>query len=127
MKKIVFVVERTSDGYSAYAENFPVYTTGSNIAEIKSNALEAMNLYCEEKALRRISLESISIKLDLPQFFDFYKEINAKALSHRIHMNESLLSQYIDGKKEPSEKQVQRILMGIKELGKELTELDLAF
>ena len=37
MKKIKVIVERTSTGYSAYAENYPVYTVGDHMEEIKTN------------------------------------------------------------------------------------------
>lgn len=40
-------------------------------------------------------------------------------------MNESLLSQYVKGVKTPSQKQLDRILKGIHEIGKELSEIHL--
>lgn len=49
MKKISIIVEKTETGYSAYAEDYPVYTVGSNLDELKSNILEAINLYFEEE------------------------------------------------------------------------------
>jgi predicted RNase H-like HicB family nuclease len=62
MKEVVFIMEKTEDGFSAYAEAFPVYTTGTNIDEITSNALEAINLYCGEKSLKKCVRENIMIK-----------------------------------------------------------------
>lgn len=47
-KKITASVEKTKTGFSAYALDFPVYTTGKNIAELSSNLTEAMNLFFEE-------------------------------------------------------------------------------
>ncbi|MGB4775714.1 MAG: hypothetical protein WBP45_11105 [Daejeonella sp.] len=129
MKKIVFIVEKTTTGYSAYAENFnkfSVGTTGINLAVLRQNILEASNLYQEHQGRPAITDNDIAIQLDLPQFFDFYKEINAKALSNRVGINQTLLSQYINGHKKPSNKQVHRILDGIKQLGQELSRLDLA-
>jgi predicted transcriptional regulator len=61
--------------------------------------------------------------LDLPQFFSFYKVINAKALSERIGMNQSLLAQYIKGNKKPSTAQKKRILKGVHQVGKELASI----
>jgi len=60
----------------------------------------------------------------LQSFFDFYKVINAKALSERIGMNKSLLAQYISGKKKPSPDQIKRILNGVNQIGKELSEIN---
>lgn len=125
MKKVNLIVEKTSTGFSAYAESLPVYTTGMSMTQLKDNILEALNLYYEETGEKPVSLKDINITLDLPQFFEYYKVINAKALSERVGMNQSLLAQYIGGKKKPSSKQVDKILTGIRELGKELSELQL--
>lgn len=125
MKKINLIVEKTSTGFSAYAEDLPVFTTGKSMTELKSNILEATNLYQEEVGGAVISLNDINITLDLPQFFEYFKVINAKALSERVGMNQSLLAQYVGGQKKPSAKQVEKILLGIRELGKELTELQI--
>lgn len=128
MKNYKFIVERTSTGFSAYSEDerTPVFTTGKNFEELKTNMLEALNLSLEHAGKKAVTAESIITKIDLPSFFEFYSVINAKALSKRINMNETLLSQYVNGKKEPSEKQVNKIMTGIKELGKELMQLEIA-
>jgi len=125
MKKVVFIVEKTNTGYSAFAQDYPVYTVGDTIPEVRKNILDAINTWFEHKNLSEITVGQIELKLDIPQFFEFYKEINAKAISKRIGMNESLLSQYVTGVKKPSIKQRTRILEGIKALGKELVNLEL--
>lgn len=122
MKKIEIIVERTNTGYSAYARNYPVATTGKDLAELKSNMLEAFNLYFEEKG-QNVCEDDLKVTLDIVQFFAFYKVINAKAFSERIGMNQSLLAQYISGIKKPSPTQTQRILKGVQQIGKELTEI----
>lgn len=126
MKKFTFVVERTRTGYSAYVaeDGYAIGTVGSDMKELRANMLEALNLYFEEGG-KVYSEKNIKVVLDLPQFFEFYKVINAKALSERIGMNQSLLAQYISGIKTPSEAQVNRILKGIRELGKELSKIEL--
>ena len=124
MKKIVFIVERTTTGYSAYAEDHLVYTAGSDMEELKHNILEAINLYFEDEG-RVIAADEVQVTLDLPQFFEYYKVINAKALSERIGMNQSLLAQYVHGHKKPSRTQTERILRGIQQLGRELADINL--
>ena len=128
MKNYKFIVEQTKTGYSAFAEdeNFPVFTTAKNYEDLKMNMLNALNLYLEQTEKKLATAEQIIPKIDLPSFFKFYSVINAKALSQRINMNETLLSQYVNGKKEPSEKQINKILAGVKELGKELMQLEIA-
>lgn len=120
--KINMIVERTKTGYSAYAEKYPVYTVGSSLEELKVNILESLNLYFEKQG-KIITEKDLQINLDLPQFFDFYKVINAKALSERIGMNQSLLAQYIKGNKKPSPTQTQRILKGVQQIGSELAAI----
>jgi hypothetical protein len=124
IKKIDMIVEKTNTGYSAYADQYPVCTTGSDITELRSNILEALNLYFEfVDKKKKITEIDYRIILDLPQFFDFYKVINAKAFCQRIGMNQSLLAQYIKGKKRPSATQTKRILQGVQLLGRELSEI----
>ena len=122
MRKIEMIVERTNSGFSAYASKYAVYTTGNDFTELKSNMLEALNLYFEDER-KSITENDIKVSLDLPQFFEFYKVINAKALSQRIGMNQSLLAQYIKGIKKPSAMQTKRILKGVQQVGKELSEM----
>jgi len=123
MKQIKVTVEKTHTGFSAGADKYPVYTAGNSLEEIKRNMAEALNLYFEYKALPAITTDNIRLILDLASFFDFYKVINAKALSERIGMNQSLLAQYISGTKKPSVVQTRRILKGVQQIGKELAEM----
>lgn len=121
--KYKFVIERSKTGYSAYEKNSPIFTYGDTIHEMRLNALEAVNLYEEEFDNKPSTINNLSFEIDFKQFFDYYKVINSKYLAKRIGMNESLLSQYVNGKKNPSKKQVERIIDGLHEIGKELTEL----
>lgn len=116
------IVEKTHTGYSAYAEKYPVYTVGSNLEVLKTNMVEALNLQFAEKG-KTVTEYDLKITLDLPQFFEFYKVINAKALSERIGINQSLLAQYIKGIKKPSATQTNRILKGVQQVGKELAAI----
>lgn len=127
MKVYTFIVEKTDTGFSAYAkdERINAVTVGSSITEIKSNALEAINLLFEHQGKRTVSVENIVIQLDIAQVFNYF-EINAKAFSNRIGMNPQLLNQYINGTKDPSQKQVSKIAEGLKQFGKELVEIEYA-
>lgn len=124
MKNITFIIEKTGTGFSAYAKEYPVYTTGDTLDELKKNMTDAINTWFENKELPEATEKDIKVVIDMPQFFRYYKELNAKALSKRIGMNETLMSQYVTGKKVPSPQQTERILEGIKSLGRELAELE---
>jgi predicted RNase H-like HicB family nuclease len=122
--RLKVTITKEESGYSATAlqgDNF-IATQAENYEDLKANILEAINLAFEEKHLV-YSLNEIKFTLDLPSFFDFYKVINAKALSERIGMNQSLLAQYISGSKKPSARQTQRIFNGIQQIGRELAEI----
>lgn len=126
MKKYRMIIEKTDTGFSAYSMDFPVFTTGDSMNEVFENSVEALNFYFEEKNLV-VKPDQIKLEIDFQQFFQYYNVINAKVLAEKIGMNPTLLSQYVSGKKRPSESQSQRILTGINRIGKELSELTLTF
>jgi hypothetical protein len=112
-------------GYSAYTyiKPYSINTQGDTFEELQEMILDAVNLAFEEEGFV-YTIDEIKYQLDLDSFFEFYKVINAKALSHRIGMNHSLLAQYISGHKKPSLAQTKRILNGVQKLGRELAEIE---
>ena len=122
-KKLTVLVEKTNSGFSASTEKYPVYTAGNTLDEILLNIVESMNLYLKHLKKPLISVNDVELKLQLDSFFAYYKVINVKALSIRIGMNQTLLSQYIKGRKSPSTKQRQRILDGVHKVARELLEV----
>jgi predicted RNase H-like HicB family nuclease len=123
-KKIIVTVEKTDTGFSAFAIDYPVFTTGKTISGLSENMVEALNLYFEDDGFR-VDSKNINLEIDLKQFFQYYRVINAKFLAERIGMNATLLSQYVQGRKKPSPSQTEKILHGIHQIGKELSELSL--
>ena len=119
-KKIVVSIEKTETGFSAYASDYPVYTTGCNMTEVTDNMKEAFSLYFNK--IKSDDL-NISVQIDFKQFFQYYKVLNSKVLAKTIGMNPTLLSQYVRGHKKPSEKQRRRILYGINKIGHELADI----
>ena len=97
-------------------------TCGDSWEELQEMILEMVNLTFEDLGYS-YTIDEINLEYDLQSFFDFYKVINAKALSERIGMSQSLLSQYINGIKKPSLKQTKRIFDGVQKLGRELSEI----
>ncbi|GAA4362142.1 hypothetical protein GCM10023185_29790 [Hymenobacter saemangeumensis] len=119
------IVEKTSTGYSAYCEAVGAYTVGSTADELKANIVAVLNI-AVPVADNGITIEDVKLTCDLQSFFDAYKVINASALAKRLGMTQSLLSQYVSGAKKPSERQTHRILEGIRQVGRELVEMDFA-
>ncbi len=123
-RKINAIVEKTETGFSAFAIDYPVFTTGSTISELTDNIVEGLNLFFEDDGIQ-LEAKNINLEIDLKQFFQYYRVINAKFLAERIGMNPTLLSQYVQGRKKPSPAQTDKILNGIHQIGKELSELSL--
>jgi predicted RNase H-like HicB family nuclease len=124
-KKIKVIVEKTDTGFSAYSDQYPIFTTGRTVPELINNATEASQLYFEEEF--QISHENLSFEIDFKQFFQYYKVLNSKFLAEKIGMNPSLLSQYVQGHKKPSNVQTEKILAGIHQIGQELSEMNLIY
>ena len=123
-KKIKMIVEKSDTGFSAFSEDYPIYTTGRTIPELIDNSLEAANLCFEEENVQ-VTQENLKFEIDFKQFFQYYKVINAKFLANKIGMNPTLLSQYVQGRKKPSHAQTEKILLGIHQIGQELSEINL--
>ncbi len=76
MSIIKFTVGKTSTGFDAYYEEnekILAVTTGDNLNELKVNALEAYNLYLEEKGKPGIKSDQIKLEFDIPSFFEFLR------------------------------------------------------
>jgi len=126
--KIKITITKEDTGYSANTlvnGNF-ITTESETFEELKEMVIEAVNLTFEDKGFI-YTLNEIDFEYDIESFFDFYKVINAKALSERIGMNQSLLAQYIKGIKKPSVAQTKRILFGVQQIGRELSEVRFLF
>jgi len=117
-------VEKTKTGFSAFCEDYPIFTTGRTVPELIDNAFEAANLFFEDKNIE-LTHDNLKFEIDFKQFFQYYKVLNSKFLAEKIGMNPSLLSQYVQGHKKPSGKQIEKILSGIHQIGQELSEINL--
>lgn len=122
--KIIMKLIKEDTGFSASItlDDRLIATQAEDMEELKTNIIDVLNLSFEDQQLT-FTIADVMLKPDLPSFFEFYKVINAKALSERIGMSQSLLSQYINGIKKPSGNQTRRILSGVQTLGKELTAI----
>ena len=122
--KIIMTILKEDTGYSASSKVDEIFigSQGDTFDELKEMILDAVNLAFEDRGFT-YSIDNIQFKYDLESFFDFYKVINAKALSKRIGMSQSLLAQYTNGIKKPSPNQTKRILQGVQQIGRELAEV----
>jgi transcriptional regulator with XRE-family HTH domain len=126
--KLHVTILKENVGYSAtiVSKNKFIASEADTFNLLLTNLVEAINLTFEEYGFT-YQLNELKFTYDLESFFEFYSVINAKALSERIGMNQSLLAQYIKGIKKPSAAQIRRILTGVQQIGKELAEVQLLF
>jgi len=125
-KKIKVTVEKTDTGFSGFCDDYPIFTTGRTIPELIDNAFEAANLYFEDDNIK-LAHDNLKFEIDFKQFFQYYKVLNSKFLADKIGMNPTLLSQYVQGHKKPSDRQTEKILFGIHQIGQELSEINLIY
>lgn len=126
--KLHVTILKENVGYSAtiVSKNKFIASEAETFDLLLTNLVEAINLTFEEYGFT-YQINELKFTYDLESFFEFYTVINAKALSERIGMNQSLLAQYIKGIKKPSTAQIRRILSGVQQIGKELGEVQLLF
>jgi len=122
--KIKLQIIKEDLGYTAVGQwkERSLVTCGDTWDELQQMIIEMVNLSFEDLGYT-YTIGEIKFEYDLESFFDFYRVINAKALSERIGMNQSLLAQYIKGIKKPSALQTKRILQGVQQIGRELSEV----
>ncbi|MEN9839584.1 MAG: hypothetical protein RL177_1063 [Bacteroidota bacterium] len=121
--QITLTILKEDVGYTAVGKwrEYNLVTCGDDWDELQRMIIEMLDLVFEDHGFT-YTIDEIRFEYDLESFFEFYKVINVKALSDRIGMNQSLLSQYTNGIKKPSPKQVNRILQGVQQIGRELAE-----
>jgi hypothetical protein len=126
--KIKLTILKEDEGFTAVGQwkDRSLATCGDTWEELQSMIVDMLNLMFEDLGYT-YTIEEVQFEYDLQTFFAHYKVINAKALSERIGMNQSLLAQYIKGIKKPSTAQAQRILTGVQKVGKELAEMRFVF
>lgn len=123
MKKIKVTIEKTATGYSAYADRYPVCSTGGDVKELSGNFIDALQFYFDENGEKvAVSRRNLDLKFSIPSLFELYP-INVRHFAQRIGMNYTLLAQYVQGRKKPSEKQVEKIVAGLQEVGRELSDV----
>ena len=118
MKTVNVVVEKTNTSYSAYMPDVPgVASVGDTFNELRENIQEAVDLYLETSRqfgdnLPEIFSEEYQLvfKFDIQTFMEWLSKVmSQKGLSDIAGMNESLISQYANGVKNPGPKQLKRM------------------
>jgi len=132
MKTIKIIIEKTIDGYSAYAENVEgVYAGGDTVEEVKQSVQEALALLKEHNdprntpALLKEETELV-FNFDAESLLNYYKGIfTNSALERLTGINQKQLQHYSTGYRKPREVQRKKIEKALHKLGEELLAVEL--
>lgn len=132
MGKIIIVIEKSSDYYSAYSDNIDgIYAAGASIDEVKKDVLEAIkkirrNLPMQQIPPLLLGEYKIHWKFDVVSFLEYYsKFISLAGLEKITGINQRQLSHYLNGTSKPRKKQTERITDGIHNFANELLEMSI--
>ena len=132
MKTLVIIVEKSSDYYSAYADNCDgVYGAGNSVEEAKESALEGLRLFVETRKKDELpeilqGEYEIVYQFDTQSLLQYYAKIFNKAALERITgINQKQLHHYASGLRKPRQAQREKIGRALHSLGKELMSVEL--
>ena len=127
MKKVVVIVEYSEKNLSAYINDAPIITVGTDLNDIENNIKEAIELYLEDNnnPCEVLSGEfELEFKIDVATFINFYSNIFTKAALSRITgINERQLWHYAAGVHKPRRTQMEKLQRGIQHVSKELSSI----
>ncbi len=132
MKKVKIIIERTNDGFSAYADNVEgIYAAGDTVTEVKRSVEEAISLLVTHNQPKHIPQilkgpYTLEYAFDVESLLAYYKGIfTNSALERLTGINQRLIQQYSSGSKKPREKQRKKIELALHGLGEELLSVRL--
>lgn len=132
MKVLKIIIERSSDSYSAYAENITgIYGQGDTISSVKKSIEESITLikkYNAPKNIPSILKENYTLvfKFDTQSFLNYYRGIFTNAALERLTgIHQKQLQHYASGLKKPRAHQAKKIEQAMHNLGKELIAVEL--
>ncbi|MBR4801463.1 MAG: type II toxin-antitoxin system HicB family antitoxin [Bacteroidales bacterium] len=134
MTELKAIIESLENNYSAYVEKLDgVVATGSTIAEIKANLLDAVDDYietCKENGLdvpEELKSEyKIEFSMDVKTLLSLYENIFSKSGLERLSgINQKQLWHYAKGKSVPRRAQSLKLENALHRLGTELISITL--
>ncbi|QIL41010.1 type II toxin-antitoxin system HicB family antitoxin [Pedobacter sp. HDW13] len=132
MKTVKIVIEKSSDMYSAYAENVEgIYGGGDTPAEARESILEAIRITKEINDPKDIPSilkgdYTLVYGFDVRSLLEYYKGIFTNSALERITgINQKQLQHYASGLKKPRIEQKRKIEEGLHRIAAELQTVTL--
>ena len=134
MKTIKAFIERGDAGtYSVYVDledntlNYGIHGTGNNAKEAVNDfisAYETMKEFHNKKGIDFIEA-TFDFQYDVPSFLSYYSNILSLAGLHRLTgINQTQLSQYVNGYRKPSLKTAKKIETSLKHFAEEISQVE---
>lgn len=134
IKTVRVIIEQTENNYAAYLEGIDgIVTTGGSIDEIKSNIVEAIELFVEvskefgDDIPKELQGDyELIFKMDVQSMLNVYSKIFTKAGLERLTgINQKQLWHYATGTKKPRLAQALKLEQALHKLGSELLSINL--
>jgi predicted RNase H-like HicB family nuclease len=132
MKEVRIIIEKSSDMFSAYAENVEgVYGGGETVEEARQSILDAIRLLKEHNKKQHVPAilqgdYELVYKFDVESFLNYYRKIFTKSgLEKLTGINQKQLQHYSSGLKKPRPAQAKKIESALHKLGSELLAIEL--
>lgn len=132
MEKIRMIIEKTDDFYTGYSENCDgIYAAGDSVEAVMADTENAIRLIKNNLPYDRwpdqIKGEyELEYRLDIVSFLRYYSRFLSLAGLGRITgINQKQLSNYMNGRSVPRQKQVERISEGLHRFAAELLTVTL--
>ena len=131
MKQLKIIIEKSSNHYSAFAENIEgIYGSGSSVLEAKNSIIESIKFFKKynKTHIPKILQQEYELiyKFDTQSFLNYYKGIFTNASLERITgIKQKQIQHYASGLKKPRLAQKQKIQNSLKELAEELLTFEL--
>lgn len=132
MKTIMVILEKSEDNYSAYIPELDgCIATGDTLDKVKQRIEEALDFHLAGMKEEGLDIPEVfqndyklTYKIDIESLFNWFSGVLTKSgISKLTGMNQSLISQYANGMKKPSSKQVKKIEEAIHNFGEELLSI----
>jgi predicted transcriptional regulator len=123
-RKIDVQIGIKETGCYGYSLEYRFLITGNHISELQDKLIKMFNQAYKGTDIT-FSINEFRLLMDFQYFFERYNAINSKFLAKKIGMHPTLLSQYVTGRKDPSVKQLDKIIKGIQQIGNELACISL--
>ncbi|MCL2649495.1 MAG: hypothetical protein FWD60_00530 [Candidatus Azobacteroides sp.] len=134
MKKIEAIIERASDGtYSVYCINEMFSGMGNSTQDAKKNMLSQMDFFKKTAIEEGFSYPKfldeefeIVYKFDVESLLEYYSGILSLSGMEKITgIHQKQLWNYLHGKSKPRKAQIEKITVGLHNLGGELMSISI--